>query len=42
MASYSHIYPYIQPIGTQEVFKTSSKCIYTQEAGLHYTNLMQL
>ena len=42
IAAYSHKYPYIHCICAQEVCKTPSQCIHTQEAGEHYTRLTQL
>ena len=42
MVAYGHIYIFMLYLGAQEVPKTSSKCIYTQEAGVNYTNLTQL
>ena len=42
MATYSHIYPYIQYIYTQLVCKMTSQCIYSQEADVHYTKLTKL
>ena len=42
MAEFSHIYPHIQYICTQEVHTTLLQCIHTQEAGVYYTRLIQL
>ena len=42
MAVYGYIYPYVQHLGTQEVCKTLSQCIHTQESGVHYVKLTQL
>ena len=40
LAAYGYIYPYIQHLGTQEVYKTPSQHIHTQEAGVRYTKLI--
>ena len=40
MAAYSHIYIHIQNLGAQEVYKSSSQRIYTQEASAHYNKLI--
>ena len=40
MAAYGHIYSYMHNFGTQEVRKTLSQYIHTQEAGVYYTKLM--
>ena len=42
MAIYSHIYSWMHYFSTQEVFETFSQRIHTQEAGEHYTKLIQL
>ena len=39
IAAYDDGYSYMQYSGAQEMCKTSSQCIHTQEAGAHYTNL---
>ena len=42
MATYRYIYPYIQYIHTQMVHTMTCRCIYSQEADVHYTKLTQL
>ena len=39
IAIYSHIYPYMVLVCTQEVLKTALKHINTHEAGAYYTKL---
>ena len=42
MATYSHIYPYIQCIHTRIVHDKTSQHNYSQEADAHYNKLTKL
>ena len=42
MALCGHTYPYIQPLGDQELYKTSLQGINSQEASVYYIKLKQL
>ena len=42
MATYSHIYPYLQCIQTQMVCEITSQHNYSQEADVCYTKLIKL
>ena len=42
MAAYGYTYSYMYHFGVREVHETSSQLIYTQEAGVCYSKLIQL